>query len=531
MRRLAVIFASLVAAAAGAAVLLLSSSAQGSSTASFDVIFDDARGLIGGQLVKVAGAQAGSIQHVTVVKEGSGANTSFKARIEATIDSKFMPFRTNATCTIRPQGLIAENYVECDPGSPPAAVLRGTQGQPPTVPVQNTTEPVNLLDLFNIFNVPTRERFALIINELGIGTAGEGQNFNDVLYRANPALKLADQVIGILNSQRAQLATLIDATNTIAQQGASHTAAVQSFLDQSAALTSTTAAHSSNLQLSIKRLPGLLAAAQPSLHQLDVVARDGTPLVQQLHAAVPYLNRVNNDLTPFVQAARPGLAQLSTALQQAIPAIKDVTPVVQALRDYTQRSLSKTELSGRLFTSLQQSGFLENFLGIVYYVGAAISRFDATSHLLDFSILNVQNGACSLYATTPVAGCSANYGSAPASSSSSASASQEPTSSAKANASRRSRRATSPPSHSSATATTTSTAAAPTASNTSPGSGGQAPTSPTTTQPGAGGSSNALSQLQTLIGGATSTGGQSSSPGQGSSSPSTLQNLLNYLLR
>ncbi len=533
------IFAALAAAGAIAAALL-SSSAQGSSSSSFAVIFDDARGLIGGQLVKVAGAQAGSIQHVTVVKEGSGADTSFKAKIEATIDSKFMPFRTNAACTIRPQGLIAENYVECDPGSPPAPVLRGTHGQPPTVPVQNTTEPVNLLDLFNIFNVPTRERFALIINELGIGTAGEGQNFNDVLQRANPALGLADQVIGILNSQRTQLATLIDTTNTIAQQAASHTGDVQRFLDQAAALSSTTAAHSSNLQLAIKRLPGLLAAAQPSLQQLDVVARDGTPLVRQIHASVPYLNRVNSDLTPFVQAARPGLAQLATALAQAIPAIKDVTPVVQALSDYTQRSLPKTQLSGRLFTSLQQAGFLENFLGIIYYVGAAISRFDATSHLLDFSILNVANGACTPYATSPVPGCGANYGSAAASASvrtaRSAHAAGQARSSSSDKASPSSKTTTSTPA-TPITPTTPSTPATPShgssaasTGSTSPsaGAGQQAPSNGTTT--GQGGASGALSQLQTLLGGATSTSGGSSSQTQGSSA-STLQNLVNYLLR
>lgn len=416
MRRLVGIFLALAAAGALAA-LLQSASAQGSSTATFAVVFDDARGLIAGQLVKVAGAQAGTIKDVTVVKEGSGANTSFKAKIEGSIDSKFMPFHANATCTIRPQGLIAENYLECDPGSPPAPVLQSKAGQPPTVPVQNTTEPVSLLDLFNIFNAPTRERFALILNELGIGTAGEGENFNDILYRANPALKLADQVVGILSSQSAQLQTLIDATNTIAQEGATHTGAVQSFLDQAATLTSTTAAHRSNLELAINRLPRLLAVAQPSLSQLDVVAREGTPLVQQLGVAAPYLNKVSKDLGPFVAQARPGLAKLSTALTTAIPAIKHVTPVVTALGSYTTRSLAKTQLSGKLFTSLQHAGFIENFLGIIYYVGASIARFDQTSHLLDFAIENIQNGDCMNYATTPVAGCGANYGSAPASAS------------------------------------------------------------------------------------------------------------------
>jgi ABC-type transporter Mla subunit MlaD len=528
MRRLAAIFLSFAAAGALAAVLLSASaqgssssalianaSAQASSTSTFDVIFDDARGLVAGQLVKVAGAQAGSIKNVTVVKQGSGANTSFKAKIEGSIDSKFMPFHANATCTIRPQGLIAENYLQCDPGSPPAPVLGSKSGQPPTVPVQNTTEPVSLLDLFNIFNAPTRERFALILNELGIGTAGEGQNFNDILYRANPALKLANQVIGILAHQSAQLQTLIDATNTIAHEGATHTGAVQSFLDQAAAITSTTAAHRSNLELAINRLPRLLAVAQPSLSQLDVVAREGTPLVKQLGVAAPYLNKVSSDLGPFVAQAKPGLAKLSTALDQATPAIKHATPLVAALKDYTTRSLPKTQLSGRLFTSLQHAGFLENFLGIVYYVGAGVSRFDQTSHLLDFAIENIQNGACIPYATTPVPGCGANYGSAPASAVRRASAG---TGNALSAAGARAGTGNAPARHSSASPTS---ATGPSA-GTSLGTQQQAPSqNPPPSQP----SAPAPQQPTT-----TTTTSQSPGGSQGSGVNSLL-NLLNYLLK
>jgi ABC-type transporter Mla subunit MlaD len=414
MRRVAAAIA-LVVLGIATAVVVRATDAQGSSTATFAVIFDDARGLIPGQLVKIAGAQAGSITSVSVIRQGTAGRTSFKARIVGTIGSQFMPFHTNATCTIKPQGLIAENFVECDPGSPPAPILRGARGQPPTVPVSNTSEPVSLLDLFNIFNLPTRERVSMLIDELGIGTAARGQDFNAILYRANPALALARQVIGILARQKAQLAAILDATNTIAQQAATHTGAAQQFIDRTSAVTATTAAHRGALALAVNRLPGLLGAAQPSLQQLDVVARDGTPLLQELHAAAPWLDRVASDLGPFVAAAKPGLAKLSSALDRAIPAIRQTTPLVGTLRAYTQRSLPKTKLSGRLFTSLQDSGFLENFLGVIYYVGAALSRFDQNSHLLDISLLDIENGACTTYATSPVAGCGANYGSASAS--------------------------------------------------------------------------------------------------------------------
>lgn len=531
MRRLAAIVLALAASGAlafavasgsaqgsSSSALIANASAKASSTSTFAVIFDDARGLIAGQLVKVAGAQAGTIKNVTVVKQGSGANTSFKAKIEGSIDSKFMPFHANATCTIRPQGLIAENYLECDPGSPPAPVLRSKGDQPPTVPVQNTTEPVSLLDLFNIFNAPTRQRFALILNELGIGTAGEGENFNEILYRANPALKLANQVIGILASQSAQLKTLIDSTNTIAQEGATHTAALQSFLDQAATLTSTTAAHRSNLELAINRLPRLLEVAQPSLSQLDVVAREGTPLVKQLGVAAPYLNKVSTDLGPFVTYAKPGLARLSSALDVAIPAIKHATPLVAALNSYTSRSLAKTQLSGKLFTSLQHAGFLENFLGIVYYVGAGISRFDQTSHLLNFAIENIQNGACIQYATTPVPGCGANYGSAPASAASGGpgAAARAGTGSAAGSGARGSA------AH--ATGPTAATSPGAQQSGTSRGTQQQAPSqNPPTAAP-----STPAPQQPTAT--TTTTPTQSSGGNQGSGGNSLL-NLLNYLLK
>jgi phospholipid/cholesterol/gamma-HCH transport system substrate-binding protein len=397
MRRLALLTCALALAGA-IAVVVLGASAQGSSSASFDVIFDDARGLVAGQLVKVAGAQAGTINNVTVTKD-------FKARVEASIDSKFMPLRRDATCTIRPQGLIAEYYVECDPGTPGSPALTGN---PPTVPVTHTTEPVALTDLFNIFNLPTRERFQVLVNELGIGTAGRGDDFNDILRRANPALQLADRTIGILNRQKAQLAQAIDATNSIAAEAAGHTATLQDFLGRAAALTQQTAAHSTAISQTIARLPGLLSQMRPALGQLGTVASEGTPLLSELRAAVPGLNRVADDLVPFVAVARPGLNAVSRAIVKAIPAIRLTTPVIRTLRSYTSASLPSTRTFSRLIVNLQAHGFVENFLSVVYYIGTALAQKDSTSHLLS-ALPILSNAQCQLYATTPVAGCSAHY--------------------------------------------------------------------------------------------------------------------------
>jgi ABC-type transporter Mla subunit MlaD len=505
MRRAAAILV-LLGACGALLTFVFGGSAQGSGTSSFDVIFDDARGLIGGQLVKVAGAQAGTINNVVVT-------SNFKARVEASIESQFMPFRTNATCTIRPEGLIAENYIDCDPGSPPAPILKGENGFPPTVPVQNTSEPVSLLDLFNIFNVPTRERFAALISELGIGTAGEGQNFNDILRRANPALALARQVIGILARQKAQLATIIDATNTIASDAASHTTDVQNFLDRASALSTLTASHASNLALAINRLPGLLSAAQPALQQLDTVAVDATPLVQQIHASTPELNQVADDLGPFVKVAKPALRDLGGALEKAIPAIRETTPLVKTLRQYIARSLPGTKLVARLFVNLQQHGFTESLISLFYYVASSLARYDSTSHLLSVLLIGPDNGVCGTYATTPVAACNAHYGSGPK---------YKPTA-AIARASRHAER-----SHARASGKPSATAPAQTGSTSTP-------TAPATAGTGSAAQSGAAQIIQKLLGGTTgpSTGatGTTGSTGGNGNPSSALQGLLNYLIK
>ena len=406
MRRLAAL-ATLVVIAVAVAAAMGSSGASQSSTARFDAIFDDARGLVAGQLVKVAGARAGAIVSVHLTR-------GYKARIEATVQSRFMPFHRDASCTIRPEGLIAENYLECDPGTVGSAPLRGTAGHPPTVQVSHNTEPVSLLDVFNTFNLPTRERLTLLINELGIATAARGQDLNQILLRANPTLAVARQAIDILNRQQAQLRTILDSTSNLAAQGAGHTALLQRFLTRAAALSSLTASHRAPLAEGIRRLPRLLTAARPALVQLDAVAKQGTPLLGQLQAAAPTLDQLSRDLGPFVAVAKPGLRSLSKSLKHSIPGLHQALPLLGRIESYARRSLPSTELAARLYPNLQRHGFVEEFLSVLYYVATSLSRFDHTSHMLPLLLVSPQNGRCGQYTTRPVPGCEAHYGHQPA---------------------------------------------------------------------------------------------------------------------
>ena len=137
-------------------------------------------------------------------------------------------------------------------------------------------------------------------------------------------------------------------------------------------------------------------------------------MLEQLGAAVPELVRVSADLRPFAAAARPALAKLAVALRHAVPAIQESVPLLNTIAGYARRSLPSTELVGALYPNLQRHGFSEGFLSVMYYISASLARFDSTSHMLPLLLVAPNNGACGNYATKPVAGCSAHYGSQPA---------------------------------------------------------------------------------------------------------------------
>jgi ABC-type transporter Mla subunit MlaD len=88
-------------------------------------IFDNAAYAVKGEEVRIAGVSVGKIDKLDVAYER-------KAAVTFTIEKAgFAPFHKDAHCTIRPQSLIGEKYVECTPGSTKSPELdKIPDGQP-----------------------------------------------------------------------------------------------------------------------------------------------------------------------------------------------------------------------------------------------------------------------------------------------------------------------------------------------------------------------------------------------------------------
>jgi phospholipid/cholesterol/gamma-HCH transport system substrate-binding protein len=212
MRRLALILSSLVAVAV-AVVVMASPARSDGGPYTVRAIFDDASFAATGEDVRVAGANVGSITSLGVTDDKRAAVTI------AITDARFVPFHANATCAIRPQSLIGEQYVDCSPGTSATPQLtRITHGGGSgsyLLPVTRTSSPIDSDIVQDISSEPVRESLAVIIDELGTGLAARGSDLNAVIHRANPALGDTDKVIQILASQNRALAQLATNSDTV----------------------------------------------------------------------------------------------------------------------------------------------------------------------------------------------------------------------------------------------------------------------------------------------------------------------------
>lgn len=400
MMRSRVLVAAGAVAACAAVTAIVAPASPGDSEYSVDVVFDDSRGLIPGQLVQVAGARVGSISDVTVTRD-------YKARVHLRVDRKFAPFRADARCSIKPQGLIAENYVDCDPGTPAAPELRPRGGQSPTVPVERTTQPVSLTDLFEVWNTPTSQRATVLFSMLGMGTAGRGEDMNAILRRMNPSLALARRTIGTLQRQRDELGATVDATGVVARELARRPEELKRLLRHGARVTTQTATHRAALAETTRRLPGLLRQSTPALQKLDAVMASGQPLLDQLGVAAPDVNRLAADVPRLARVARPTLKRLAPVLRRGAATARRSAPLSKVLRRYTRDSLPAARAAGQMFPTLESRGFDGNLLALFYNAALAAARYDQNGHILPS---HVGITACSNYATTPTPNCGAGGG-------------------------------------------------------------------------------------------------------------------------
>ena len=328
MRRVATILVTFLVAVVATAVVSSSSSGSGSP---YEVrgIFDDAAFAVPGEDVRIAGAPVGSIKSLDVTPQK-------KAAVTIEIDNaSFTPFYANARCAIRPQSLIGEKYVDCQPGSSSSPALPKITSGPGAgtylLPLSNTSSPVDSDILQDISQQPIRERFAFILDELGTGLAALGSDLNAVVHRANPALGQTDKVLQILARQNRVLARLATESDAVLAPLALAKRQLADFVVQANTTSVASAARAADISRTFQLFPSFLRQLRPLVTDLGQLADQGTPLMASLAQSAAAVSRQFENLAPFAKAARPALIELGNESQQSQPALVATIPLAQRL--------------------------------------------------------------------------------------------------------------------------------------------------------------------------------------------------------
>jgi ABC-type transporter Mla subunit MlaD len=391
-------------------------------------VFDNGGFMVKGEEVRVAGATVGEIESVGVsmpgdtvaYENGKGVEKPGKAIIVMKItDPGFQDFREDATCQIRPQSLIGEKFVDCRttlpraPGTePPPALKPVPDGEPGEgeylLPLGSNGTSVDP-DLINdIYSLPYAQRFRLILNELGAGLAGRGEDLEELVKRANPVLRDADRLFGILSAQRKQLAQLTADSDEILGPLSREKAALAGFLSNSGAAAQASSEKGPELEEALQKFPTFLTEFRKTMRSLQTFSDAGTPLFEDFGTAAPSLTDATETLTPFSEALTVSLKSLGDAGEASGPIFVEADPVIKKAATLSKSGVKPTSDLAKLLVNLKKTGGWEDLTNLIYNTTATINGFDQYGH---FGRTRVKLSNCLEYEPIPrgASGCNANF--------------------------------------------------------------------------------------------------------------------------
>jgi virulence factor Mce-like protein len=388
-------------AVAGAAAFAFTTGAKEEGSGQrYTLELDNAFGLVEGADVKIAGVRAGKIAAMRVDKR------SKRALIDLDITKLgFGDLRADVFCETRPQSLIGEYFVDCQPGTSARKLPVNS-----TIPVERTgsTVPVDLVN--NVLRRPEKERLRIILGELGAGVGGRAEDLNEAVRRASPALRETEQVLGILGRQNLVLRDLVVNADRVIGDMAGNRKDIVRWAKETKETAAASAERRDDIEAGFKRLPGFLRELRPTMAELGRVAAAQEPSLRDLNASAGELEDFFQNLGPFSEASRVNIRSLAKASGPGRRAAKASQATVAELSRFAEPA---PELSKNLRIVLAHlddrqnavepdprspggKGYtgLEALLRYVYTQGQAINVFDRNGYILK---VNLFEGECSEY--------------------------------------------------------------------------------------------------------------------------------------
>ncbi|MCX6390125.1 MAG: MlaD family protein, partial [Solirubrobacterales bacterium] len=164
----------------------------------------NAEALVKGNEVKIGGSRVGQ---VVGIRPKTWPNGRVTALIDMKLDKQIAPLAKDSTVEIRPVSPLGLKFVDIHRGTSTEGFKSGS-----TMPiVAATPEPVQIDQIFNMFDKPTRDASSANLIEFGNAIAGRGLNLNETVRNLVPLLTNLEPVMKNLNNPNTGLVAFFPA--------------------------------------------------------------------------------------------------------------------------------------------------------------------------------------------------------------------------------------------------------------------------------------------------------------------------------
>ncbi len=257
-------------------------------TYNINVALPEASGLQPLNQVRIAGTRVGIVSSMSPNIDPKTGRITAVAHLK--LEKKVEPLPSDTRALVQSVSAIGLKYLELEKGSSSKTLRAGA-----TIPMGQTKEPVNIEELFNMFDQKTRTGLKRATNNFGDGLAGRGLGLNNTIHELRP---LVDKAVPVLHNL-ALPATGLRELWIALDRAASQTAPVaeinaQGWADQDTFFRA-------------------FASVTPSI---EAAAEGGPPSLEQAIHSLPYEAPFLENATEFMRLLRPSAADLRTVAPQ-----------------------------------------------------------------------------------------------------------------------------------------------------------------------------------------------------------------------
>jgi virulence factor Mce-like protein len=293
-------------------------------TRQLDVLISNGANLVKGNEVRSGGYRVGVVSDMEPVMMPGG---KVGARLTLKLDKKFGGVPVDSHVVIRPRSALGLKYVEIDAGRSKRVFADGA-----TLPASQAEVPVELDELYNMFDEPTRRAVQGNLEGFGDALAARGADLNRTIQAAPPFLGHLESVMANLADPQTKLDTFFkelgDTARVVAPVSRRNARLFTDMADTFDALSRDPKALKDTIA---KGAPTLRAGTRslrvqrPFLQHTAALSRDLAAAAVELRAALPTVNAALRVGTP-VQRRSPVLYE---SLDSALGALDDLVRTPQ----------------------------------------------------------------------------------------------------------------------------------------------------------------------------------------------------------